>query len=71
MASSFVLKTVQQKLNLPLLLFSLITASPFSLLRASPSIHLSLLCMELNTVLKCGNTSRLLALQFLGCCLLC
>lgn len=59
MASSFMLKTEQQMLNLLLLLFSLITASLFSLLRASPSIYLSLLCTELNTVLKCGNTSRL------------
>lgn len=65
-----ILKTVQQKLNLLFLLFSLIATSLLSLLSVNLSIHLSLLCMELNTVLKCGNTFRLLALQFLGSCLL-
>lgn len=69
-APCVILKTVQQQLNGLFLLFSLITPSLLPLLGASLSIHLSLLCMELNTVLKCGNASRLLALQFLGSCLL-
>lgn len=68
--SYVILKTAWQKLNLLFFLFSLIATTLLSLLSTNLSTHLSLLCTELNTDLKCDNTFRLLALQFLGCCLL-